>query len=207
MAREGLRYELSGAFATALRSKEPVTLKAVKVGSNGISQTINLTVQPVAEPKSLRGTMMVVFSEVAVAPEGPPSTRAVKTRVNARVAELEPEWQHAREEVQTTREEMQTSQEELKSTNEELQSKVDEVSRSNNDMTNLLNSTDIATLFLDGELRVRRFSTPTTKLFNLIPTDTGRPITNITTELVYPNLPEDARDVLRTLIFREQQIA
>jgi len=244
MAREGLRYELSGAFSAALRSKEPVTVKGLKVRSNGISQTINLTVQPITEPKSLRGTVMVVFSEVAVAvaPAGAPSAKAAKTRVSARITELEHELQHAREEIQTTREEMQTSQEELKSTNEELQStneelqstneelttskeemqsmneelqtvnhelqsKVDEVSRSNNDMTNLLNSTDIATLFLDGELRVRRFTTPTTKLFNLIPSDTGRPITNITTELVYPELPEDAQEVLRTLVFKEKQIA
>jgi PAS domain-containing protein len=53
---------------------------------------------------------------------------------------------------------------------------------------------------------VRRFTTPTAKPFNLIPTDTGRPITNITIELVYPQLTEDAREVLRTLIFRERDI-
>jgi len=242
MAREGLRYELSSAFSAAIRTREPVTVKGIRVRSNGSSQTINLTVQPVPEPKALRGTLIVVFTEVAAAPAGPPSTKAVKSRVSARIAELEHALQHAREEIQTTREEMQTSQEELKSTNEELQStneelqstneelttskeemqsmneelqtvnhelqsKVDEVSRSNNDMTNLLNSTDIATLFLDGEMRVRRFTIPTTKLFNLIPTDAGRPITNITTELVYPELPEDAQEVLRTLVFKEKQIA
>ncbi|HYL01213.1 MAG TPA: chemotaxis protein CheB [Steroidobacteraceae bacterium] len=241
MAREGLRYELSSAFSSALRGKEPVTVKGLKVRSNGNSQTINLTVQPVAEPKALRGTLMVVFSEVTM-PPAPPPTGAARTRVSARISELERELQDAREEVQTTREEMQTSQEELKSTNEELQStneelqstneelttskeemqsmneelqtvnhelqsKMDEVSRSNNDMTNLLNSTDIATLFLDGELRVRRFTIPTTRLFNLIPTDTGRPITNITTELEYPQLPADAQEVLRTLVFKEKQIA
>jgi two-component system CheB/CheR fusion protein len=242
MAREGLRNELSSAFSAALRRKELVTIKGLKLRSNGTSQTINLTVRPVAEPKALRGTMMVVFSEVAAAPAGPPSTKAAKPRVSVRIAELARELQHAHQEIQTTREEMQTSQEELKSTNEELQStneelqstneelttskeemqsmneelqtvnhelqsKVDEVSLSNNDMTNLLNSTDIATLFLDGELRVRRFTTPTARLFNLIPTDTGRPITNITTELQYPELPEDAREVLRTLVFKEKQIA
>jgi two-component system CheB/CheR fusion protein len=102
---------------------------------------------------------------------------------------------------------MQSMNEELQTVNHELQSKVDEVSRSNNDMTNLLNSTDIATLFLDSELQVRRYTKPTTKLFNLIPTDVGRPITNITSELMYTELPEDAQEVLRTLVFKEKLIA
>lgn len=97
--------------------------------------------------------------------------------------------------------------EELQTVNQELQSKVDELSRSNNDMKNLLNSTDIATLFLDGELRVRRFTTQTAKLIKLIPGDAGRPITDITTELEYPGLAEDAREVLRTLVFAERQVA
>ncbi len=243
MAREGLRYELSSAFSAALRNKDAVTIRGLRVRANGTGQTINLTVQRVLEPKGLRGTVLIVFAEAEAATEGTPGKKAAKPpRVDVKINELERDLQHARDEIQITREEMQTSQEELKSTNEELQStneelqstneelttskeemqsmneelqtvnhelqsKVDELSRSNNDMKNLLNSTDIATLFLDGELRVRRYTTPTAKLFNLIPTDTGRPITNITTELVYPELAEDAQEVLRTLIFKEKQIA
>src|SRR5512142_1921219 len=99
---------------------------------------------------------------------------------------------------------MQSINEELQTVNHELQSKVDELSRSNNDMKNLLNSTDIATLFLDNELRVRRFTTQTAKLIKLIPGAAGRPITDIATELDYPGLADDAREVLRTLVFKEQ---
>jgi two-component system CheB/CheR fusion protein len=73
-------------------------------------------------------------------------------------------------------------------------------------MKNLLNSTDIATLFLDGELLVRRFTIQTSKLIKLIPGDTGRPITDIATELDYPDLTEDAREVLRSLVFKEKQV-
>jgi two-component system CheB/CheR fusion protein len=91
--------------------------------------------------------------------------------------------------------------------NHELQAKVDELSRSNNDMKNLLNSTDIATLFLDGELLVRRFTTQASKLIKLIPADTGRPITDITSELHYPDLSEDAREVLQTLVFKERVVS
>jgi PAS domain S-box-containing protein len=74
-------------------------------------------------------------------------------------------------------------------------------------MRNLLNSTELATLFLDSELCVRRFTTPTAKIIKLIPTDAGRPITDITTDLDYPTLPDDTREVLRTLVFKETQIS
>ena len=65
--------------------------------------------------------------------------------------------------------------EEMQTVNHELRAKVDELSRTNNDMKNLLDSTDIATLFLDGELRVRRFTSQATKVIKLIPGDVGRP--------------------------------
>lgn len=97
--------------------------------------------------------------------------------------------------------------EELQTVNHELQSKVEELSHSNNDMKNLLNSTEIATLFLDGDLLVRRFTAPTSRLIKLIPADTGRPITDIASELQYPELAEDAREVLRTLILVEREVA
>src|SRR5262249_49342132 len=117
------------------------------------------------------------------------------------------ELQSTNEELTTSKEEMQSMNEELQTVNHELQTKVDELSRSNNDMKNLLNSTDIATLFLDGELLVRRFTTQTAKLIKLIPADAGRPITDIATELDYPDLAEDAREVLRTLVFKEKAVA
>jgi two-component system CheB/CheR fusion protein len=115
------------------------------------------------------------------------------------------ELQSTNEELTTSKEEMQSLNEELQTVNHELQAKVDELSRSNNDMKNLLNSTDIATLFLDSDLNVRRFTTPTARIIKLIPTDVGRPITDIASDLDYPDLTEDAREVLRTLVFRERQ--
>ena len=123
------------------------------------------------------------------------------------------EMQSANEELQSTNEELTTSKEEMQSLNEELQTvnselqvKVDELSRSNNDMKNLLNSTDIATLFLDSDLKVRRFTTQATKIIKLIPGDIGRPITDLASDLLYPELTTDAREVLEKLGFAEKPV-
>jgi two-component system CheB/CheR fusion protein len=123
------------------------------------------------------------------------------------------ELQSTNEELQSTNEELMTSKEEMQSLNEELQTvntesqaKVDELSRTSDDMKNLLDSTDIATLFLDKELNVRRFTPQTTKIIKLIAGDAGRPITDLASELCYPDLSDDAREVLRKLAAVEKPI-
>jgi two-component system CheB/CheR fusion protein len=116
------------------------------------------------------------------------------------------EMQSTNEELTTSKEEMQSMNEELHTVNSELQTRMDELSRTNNDMKNLLDSTDIATLFLDNSLCVRRFTSETSKVTKLIPGDAGRPITDIASALLYPELADDAREVLRTLVKVERQI-
>jgi len=116
------------------------------------------------------------------------------------------ELQSTNEELTTSKEEMQSLNEELQTVNTELQAKVDNLSRVNDDMKNLLDSTEIATLFLEGDLRIRRFTTQAAKLINLIPGDIGRPVTHIASEVLYPELPQDVAEVLRSLIFREKLI-
>jgi two-component system CheB/CheR fusion protein len=116
------------------------------------------------------------------------------------------ELQSTNEELTTSKEEMQSLNEELQTVNAELQSKVDEFSKANNDMKNLLNSTDLACVFLDHDLNVRRFTTQATKLFNLRPGDVGRPLSDITSGLAYPDLASDVKEVNRTLVFREKQV-
>jgi two-component system CheB/CheR fusion protein len=117
------------------------------------------------------------------------------------------ELQSTNEELQSTNEELTTAQEELQSLNEELQTvnaelqaKLDELSSASNDMRNLLNSTQIATLFLDRSLRVRFFTEHATKLIHLIPGDVGRPVTDLAFNVRYPDLAADAKEVLRTLV-------
>lgn len=123
------------------------------------------------------------------------------------------ELQSTNEELQSANEELQTSREELNSTNEELhvlnvelRAKMDELSRANDDMANLLESTDIATLFLDRQLRIKRFTELAREVINLIPGDVGRPVADLVSNLRYTGLTEDARDVLSTLRPREVEV-
>jgi two-component system CheB/CheR fusion protein len=116
------------------------------------------------------------------------------------------ELQSSNEELTTSKEEMQSMNEELQTVNAELMAKVEDYTRVNNDMKNLLNSTDIATLFLDKELNIRRYTNQATKIFKLIKSDIGRPFTDQASQLDYPDLPDDAHEVMRTLIFIEKQI-
>ena len=117
------------------------------------------------------------------------------------------ELQSTNEELTTSKEEMQSMNEELQTVNHELQAKVDELSQASDDMKNLLNSTDIATLFLDEELRVRRFTPQINSIINLIPGDAGRPITDLVTQLDYSTFVGDVKEVLRTLIYHERQVS
>ncbi len=235
MAREGLRNELPGAFRKAMQNFDAVTVRNVKVGINGGTQFVDLTVQRIENPGAIRGMVIVVFTDVpAVIEQNVPSPKKGKRSSTGRQKELEIELQRSYEDLQSTREEMQTSQEELKSINEELQStneelqstneelttskeemqslneelqtvnielqsKINDYVQSNDDMKNLLNSTEIATLFLDKDLNIRRFTDHVTELFKLRTADIGRPFTDLVTDLEYPEIGKHAWKVIETL--------
>ncbi len=121
------------------------------------------------------------------------------------------EYQSTNEELQSANEELETSREELQSVNEELmtvnnehQSKIEELSVINDDMMNLLNSSNIATIFLDNALQIKRYTPDATRIFNLIGTDVGRPLGHLTSNLRMEGLAEHAQAVLDSLVpFRE----
>jgi two-component system, chemotaxis family, CheB/CheR fusion protein len=151
------------------------------------------------ELRHTREEMQNILEEMQTSQEELKST-------NEELQSTNEELQSTNEELTTSKEEMQSLNEELQTVNAELMAKVNDYSRVNNDMKNLLNSTDIATLFLDKELNIRRYTNQATKIFKLIKSDIGRPFTDQVSQLLYPGLTEDAQQVLRTLIFIEKQI-
>ncbi len=117
------------------------------------------------------------------------------------------------EELQSTNEELETSQEELQATNEELHTIVEELNSRNaelsqidNDLQNLLSSINISILMLDGELKIRRFTPLAQQLFNLIPTDLGRPFSDIQPNLALPDLDAAIAQTIDTLVTQEQEV-
>ena len=123
------------------------------------------------------------------------------------------ELQSSNEELQSTNEELESSKEELQSLNEELQtlnaelqSKVDELSAAQDDITNLLSSTEIATVFVDEKLRIKRFSREATRIINLIESDVGRPLEHQVTNLEYDGLIADMQQVLDQLVPVEREV-
>ena len=127
--------------------------------------------------------------------------------INEELQSTNEELQSTNEELTTSKEEMQSLNEELQTVNAELQSKLIDFEQANNDMKNLLNSTEIATLFIDKELNIRRFTDSITKIFKLRLTDIGRPFTDLTTDLQYPEIGAHAIQVIKDLIPIQNTIA
>ncbi|MDR3369927.1 chemotaxis protein CheB [Rhodoferax sp.] len=133
---------------------------------------------------------------------------------NAELKSSNEEMQSINEELQSTNEELETSKEELQSVNEELSTvnnelnvKVEDLSRLNNDMNNLLAGTGIATVFVDHQLCILRFTPTASKLINLIASDVGRPVGHIVSNLVgYNSLVADVQAVLDTLVPKDVQV-
>ena len=197
---------------------------------------LDLTAESLSEDPALAGLVLLTFASAPLPQDRPRSRsknprvaeleqqlaqarleiQAVRDEMQASREELKSaneELQSTNEELQSTNEELTTSKEEMQSLNEELytvnaelQSKVDDLSLVNGDMKNLLNSTDVATIFLDSALRIRRFTDQATQIYKLIQADVNRPLGDIVNDLEYPSLEQDAQEVLRTLVFRERQV-
>jgi two-component system, chemotaxis family, CheB/CheR fusion protein len=175
----------------------PVTRQNSETGkkSSGSSRESELE----KELQHIREQMQSTIEEMQTSQEEQKST-------NEELQSANEELQSTNEELTSSKEEMQSLNEELQTVNAELQAKIDDFSRVDNDMKNLLNSTDIATLFLDKELNIRRYTNQATKIFKLIKSDIGRPFTDLVSNLDYPEMTGDALKVLRTLVFIQKQI-
>ena len=234
LARRTLRPDLYTAIHKAVTGGLEIIHERVPLEVNGKAEWIDLIVRPLPELEAPSKLFLVVFRDAqlpgedsagaaAAARELDPlarvleaELRSTKEHLQTTIEELETsneELKSANEELQSTNEELQTSKEELQSINEELQTvnlelsrKVDELDRANSDLQNLFASTQIATVFLDRELRIKKFSAAATDVFRIIDADVGRPITDIAGAYMDGNLVEDATEVLSTLRPKERQI-
>ena len=211
MAKESLRLKLELALYEAARDGRPVNIESLALGEKEEYQIFDLMVNPLTEAK---GLSVVAFIEKAAPKKSKKKKKASSSEeIDPHIVRLERELQATREHLQATVEEVEASNEELKSANEELQStneelntlnselqkSLDSVSELSNDLNNLLSSTEIATIFLDNRLHIRRFTPFATRIFNLIETDIGRSIGDITSKITGLNLLKTASEVLDTL--------
>ncbi|MDA8431163.1 MAG: PAS domain-containing protein [Geobacteraceae bacterium] len=160
-----------------------------------------------AKSQALEQELRQYREELQTTREEMQSSQEELKSTNEELQSTNEELQSTNEELTTSREEMQSLNEELQTVNAEQQSKMNDLSRMNNDMRNLLNSTEIVTVFLDNDLHIRRFTSGADKLFKLRQGDVGRPLSEIVTDLLYPDLADAAQEVVRTLVFSEKQVA
>ena len=126
---------------------------------------------------------------------------------NEELLSMNEELQSSNEELQTSKEEMQSINEELETVNAELRVKVEELNAANSDLQNFFQSTNIATIFLNQDLRIKKFTPATTEIFNLIESDSGRPITDIMPRLEGVNLRTDVKEALKKLKTIEREVS
>ena len=169
---------------------------------------------PVSSASDIELRIAALTQELQAKDEYLQSTHEELESSNEELKSSNEEMQSVNEELQSTNEELETSKEELQSLNEELgtvnselQTKVADLSRANNDMNNLMAGTGIGTIFVDHELRILRFTPAASAIINLIPSDVGRPVSHIVSNLAgYDCLVADVQAVLNTLAIKEVSV-
>ncbi|HEY9199251.1 MAG TPA: chemotaxis protein CheB [Gammaproteobacteria bacterium] len=231
LIRDELRVELSVALQTASEDGRSVRSAPIRMQIDGQEQLVMLHVRRSDMPQ-MDGLYLVIFDEMDqaewnISPADPARNSSeldlTKEHLRAVISQYEifeeemraanEELQSANEELRSTMVELETSKEELQSMNEELQTvnqenrhRLDELSSLTSDLNNLMAATEIATLFLDRELRIMRVTPRVGELFNVRPSDQGRPLTDLTHRLGYDQLQADAARVLERLMPIEREI-
>ncbi|MBI2831279.1 MAG: PAS domain-containing protein [Chloroflexi bacterium] len=230
MARPGVGTALASAIQESITRQKEVVREGVRVKHNGDSQLLKITVRPatalprgslvvvfqdVAEIKKKRrkGTeetdarITELEQELQYTRESLRSTVEELETANEELRSANEEYQSTNEELQSTNEELETSREELQSVNEELmtvntehQGRIDQLSAVKDDMNNLLNNTGIATIFLNEDFKIERYTPAATEVFNLIESDVGRPVDHVTSSFKLNKLSEHAAKVMNSLV-------
>ena len=236
MARRGLRGPLAAAMRAVTAGGQGVVERTARVRANGGTVPVRVRVARLAAAVLPNPPLLITFERLDERAHATAEAPAEldPTPPGDRIAELEEtlrstredlqstiealqaaneELASANEEVQSTNEELRTSKEETQSLNEELQTtnadlvaKVEHLARTNDDLANLLAVTGIAIVFLDEQLRVRRFTPAALELIPLVDSDVGRPLADLAIPFDYPDLLATARRVLDTLTPTEREV-
>ncbi len=223
---KALSLSLNTALHRLKKSSDPILFSGVKLGDADDARHVDMRVMPQKSAKGMTdGALVIIEPSTAAHSVAAARTFDVESEAAQHIRTLEEELQQTKENLQATIEELETtneeqqasneellaSNEELQSTNEELhsvneelhtvnaeyQAKIRELTDLNNDMDNLLRSTDIGTVFVDGELRIRKFTPAIMRIINLMDHDVGRPIDHISSNFGRVDLPVRVRAVLR----------
>ncbi len=154
----------------------------------------------------LEGELEQVRAQLSAALEEREATVEELKASNEELQSMNEELKSTAEELETSKEELQSMNEELATLNQEHKSKIEELARVNSDLRNLMASTEIGTIFLDRELRVKRYTPRVEDLFNIIESDLDRPLAHVTNKLGYDQLPQNAEEVLRDLTVVEREV-
>ena len=221
VVRPELRLELHSALYQAVQQKIRVRVSAGPLTVEGREEAVGIVVSPVmSEFDVSRGLILVTFESTEAAAGEVAPARAEEAASEPLAHRLDEELVRVKLQLRTTIEQHELQQEELKASNEELQSvneelttvnqelktKIDELSQASNDTRNLMNSTDLATVFIDRAMRIKLFTPKARAIFNLIPADAGRPLMDITHRLEYPEMAADIERVLETLSVGEREV-
>lgn len=235
MARKGLKIPLQQTIEKVRKSKKEIVVPKVEIILDDSLKLINLKVKPLINKDYEPGSLLVIFEPYKeftdnLSNTSNPFSEKDKIKFNLLQSELELTSQHLQiaiseletakedfkfssEELQSSNEELETSREELQAVNEELitvnaelTEKIEQMVQSNDDLTNLLRCIELATLYLDKDLLIKRFTPAITKIFQLIPSDIDRPLTHLTSNLYYTNLVDDVHYVLKTLHIKSIEV-
>ncbi|MCX6047587.1 MAG: PAS domain-containing protein [Chloroflexi bacterium] len=196
--------ELGAGFVQVIFEEPEITEAAQPLETASLTPDQNFVLLE-AELRYTKEQLQTVMEQYEASTEELQASNEELLAMNEELQSTTEELETGREELQSMNEELEASKEELQSTNEELltvndelSTKLDELSHANNDLKNLIASTDIALLFLDNVLRIKRYTPRITELFNIIPSDLERPLAHVTGKLVYVDFARDIDQVLRT---------
>ena len=216
---EGLRVKNNGGHIFINLTVKPLKLETTKellivsfeevsVGENGKKDKIKLDMVTKGDERirELESELNLTKERLNVTVEEMKSSNEELRSANEELQSMNEEAQSTNEELETSKEELQSINEEMVTVNNELQMKIEELTQATDDMNNLFNSTEIAIIFLDRDLNIRRFTKEATSLIKMIESDVGRPFSDITTILKYDNFTDDIQQVMDRVTFKEIEI-